>query len=348
MATENGSKSGRMRAMVMTGWGGPEVLQLRNFDRPRQPEGHEVLVSIRAAGVNPADWMTRARPIEGYNFGDLSDAMILGLDGAGVVGAVGNQVSRFAVGDRVYFVDGGFGSYPGNYQEWKLLHEDVLAHMPARLSFAQAAAVPTTMVTAWEGLDRASVEKDQFVLIQAGAGGVGHLAVQIARARGAHVAATVSGDAKASVVADLGAELVINYRNEDVGEKLRAWSGKDGADIVYDTVGGDTFARSLALVAPYGTLVCCAAFPWPAADPFPAMMRGIRIIFENMGLPQILGDLRQRRQQSALLEEAAGLFDSGALKVVLAETHSLEQAGEAHLGLEHGRALGRVALDFAL
>ena len=334
-----------VRAMVMTGWGGPEVLQLRSVASPPAPRAHEVLVAIKAAGVNPADWMTRSRPIDGYNFGDLSAAMILGLDGSGIVEAVGDQVSRFAIGDRVYFLDGGFGSHPGNYQDYKLLHEDVLAHMPTSLSFAEAACVPTTLVTAWEGLERAGVVSDMTVLVHAGAGGVGHMAVQLAKARGARVAATVSGSAKAALAADLGAELVINYREEDVGATLRAWSGQDGADVVYDTVGGENFASSLELVAPYGTVVCCAAFPWPSSDPFPIVMRGAQIVFENVGLPQILADLSLRRKQAQILEQAARMLDDRILKVAIGGVYPLEQAGAAQSALEHGRALGRVVLD---
>jgi NADPH:quinone reductase-like Zn-dependent oxidoreductase len=291
MGSDVVSDSMAMRAVVMASWGGPEVLELRSVPRPPSLKGHEVLVAIRAAGVNPSDWKTRSQPIAGYKFGELPAAMILGLDGAGIVEAVGDRVSRFAIGDRVYFVDGGFGRHPGNYQEFKLLHEDALAIMPASLSFPEAAAVPTTLLTAWEGLENARLEKGQTVLVHAGAGGVGGMAVQIARVRGARVATTVSGPAKAEIAAKLGAELIIDYRNEDVGAALKAWSGKDGVDVIYDTVGGNTFAESLDWLAPYGSIVNCAGFTWPAGNSFATLMRGARFVFENMGLPQILGDL---------------------------------------------------------
>src|SRR5262249_36011053 len=131
-----------------------------------------------------------------------------------------------------------------------------VAHKPKALSFVEAAAAPLVTITAWEALrERARASEKQFVLVQAGAGGVGHMSVQIARLAGARVAATVTPGRKAELAASLGAEQCIDYRREDVGARLRAWTGMDGADVVHDTVGGKTFTACFSLVRPYGDLV---------------------------------------------------------------------------------------------
>src|SRR5271155_1689100 len=237
-----------MRAVLMTAVGGPEVLEPTELAEPEIVSEHDVRVRLLAAGVNPVDYKLRSSGTIG---GSLP--AVLGWDGAGVVESVGPAVSRVQVGDEVYFCDGGFGPTPGTYLELKVVDERYLAHKPPRLSFVEAAAAPLVTITAWEALrERARVADEQFVLVQAGAGGVGHMAVQVARLAGARVAATVTPGAKADLAARLGAELCIDYRHADVGAAVRAWAGADGADVVHDTVGGKTFTSSFSLVRPYG------------------------------------------------------------------------------------------------
>ena len=338
-----------MRAMVMTGFGGPEVLKLREIPAPTISGPDDVLIRVHAAGVNPADWKTRSYPVEGYNFGEVGSEMILGLEAAGVVEAVGSAVTRLKPWDRVYFVDGGFGSHSGNYKEYKVLHQDCVARMPAHLDFPMAAAIPTVFLTAWEPLvERQGVKAGDFVLVHGGAGGVGHMAVQIARLQGARVAVTVSSEKKAQLAASMGAERIIRYRDEDVGAAVRSWSGKDGADVVFDAVGGDTFAKSIDLTAPYGTLINCAGFEWPRTNPANAVMRGIKIVFENMGLPQILANIGLRKRQREVLEIASNLFDEGKLRLIYDRSYALELAGAAQEALEHNQIVGRLSLDFSL
>jgi NADPH:quinone reductase len=247
-----------MRAVLMTAVGGPEVLDLADLPEPEIAGEHDVRVRLRAAGINPVDYKLRS----GGTIGGSLPA-VLGWDGAGVVESVGPSVTHMRPGDEVYFCDGGFGPTPGTYQEIKVVDERFLAHKPGRLSFIEAAAAPLVMITAWEALcERAHVSDGQSVLVQAGAGGVGHMAVQIARLSGARVATTVSGGAKTELASSLGAQLCIDYRREDVGEKLRAWTGMDGADVVHDTVGGRTFTACFSLVRPYGDLVSNVESPW--------------------------------------------------------------------------------------
>ncbi len=240
-----------MRAVVMTAVGGPEVLKLVELPDPKLEGEHDVLVRLRAAGVNPVDYKLRSRGTIG---GSLP--AVLGWDGSGVVERTAPAVTRVGIGDEVYFCDGGFGPTPGTYEELKVVHEDYLAKKPSNLSFVEAAAAPLVTITAWEALHgRVRVSEGQFVLVQAGAGGVGHMSVQIARLAGARVATTVSPGPKTELASSLGAGLCIDYRHEDVAARLRAWTGMDGADVVHDTVGGQTFTASFSLVRPYGDLV---------------------------------------------------------------------------------------------
>ena len=203
-----------MRAVLMTAVGGPEVLELAEVPEPEPDvvDGRAIRVRLRAAGINPVDYKLRS----GGTIGGRLPA-VLGWDGAGLVDQVGSGVTRFRPGDEVYFCDGGFGPTPGTYQEVKVLDEAFVARKPSRLSFVEAAAAPLVTITAWEAmLERARVAEGQRVLVQAGAGGVGHMSVQIARIAGARVATTVSGEEKSALATAPGAELLIDYRREDV------------------------------------------------------------------------------------------------------------------------------------
>jgi NADPH2:quinone reductase len=329
-----------MRAMLMTATGGPEVLRVADVPDPEPSGDHDVLVAVRAAGINPVDYKLRTYGIMG---GSLP--AILGWDGAGVVERTGPGVTRFAPGDEVYFCDGGFGPVPGTYAERKVVDERYLAAKPARLSFAQAAAAPLVTITAWEALlGRAQVSAGQTVLVQAGAGGVGHVSVQLARLAGARVATTVSGGPKAELAASLGAELCIDYRREDVGERLRAWAGTDGADVVHDTVGGATFAACFALTRPYGNLVSNVESPWPDEVISTMHQRNLRVGFTWMPAPSVYGWREQRERQRGILEQAAARFDAGELRVHVGATFPLDQAADAHRALEAGQVTGKAVL----
>jgi NADPH2:quinone reductase len=215
-------------------------------------------------------------------------------------------------GDEVYFCDGGFGPTPGTYQELKVVDE----RFAKSLSFAEAAAAPLVTITAWEALrERARVGKDQFVLVQAGAGGVGHMSVQIARLAAARVATTVTPGAKTELASSLGAELCIDYRREDVGQQLRAWTGMDGADVVHDTVGGKTFTASFSLVRPYGDLVSNVERAWEDEAITAMHNRNLRVSFTWMPAPSVFGWPEQRERQRTILEQATVHFDTGDLRV---------------------------------
>jgi len=329
-----------VRAVLMTAVGGPEVLKLTDLPDPEIAGDHDVLVRLRAAGINPVDYKLRAHG----TFGNTLPA-ILGWDGAGVVDRTGPAVTRVRPGDEVYFCDGGFGPTPGTYAELKVVDERYLARKPARLSFVEAAAAPLVTITAWEALrERARVSSGQSVLVQAGAGGVGHMSVQIARLAGARVATTVSPGPKAELAASLGAELCIDYRHEDVGERLRAWTGTDGADVVHDTVGGKTFTACFTLVRPYGDLVSNVESPFQDAAITALHNRNLRVSFTWMPAPSVFGWPEQRERQRSILEQAAASFDAGDLRIQVGATFPLAQAADAHRALETGQVIGKAVL----
>ncbi len=328
-----------MKAVVMTRPGGPEVLEVADLPDPEIRAPTEMLVRVHAAGVNPVDTKLRAR---GTYYPDRLPA-VLGCDGAGVVEAVGSEVRRFRPGDAVYWCNGGIGGEPGNYAELAVVDERFAAPKPASLDFVQAAAAPLVLITAWEALhDRARIAAGQKVLVHAGAGGVGHVAVQLAREAGCAVAATVSTEEKARFVAELGVERPIRYREEDFVEAVRAWA-EDGADVVLDTVGGTTFQRSFAATRHYGDLVTLLQ---PAADTDwkEARLRNLRVSLELMLTPMHRGLTAARRHQADILARCGELFDAGRLRVHVTATFPLAQAAEAHRRLEAGSMTGKLVL----
>ena len=330
-----------MKAMVMTAVGGPEVLQWRDVPVQDIQSPHEIRVQLKAAGVNPVDTKLRKRGT--YYPAQLPT--ILGCDGAGVVDAIGAQVTRFKVGDAVYFCNGGIGGAPGNYAQSCVIDEYYVAHKPASLDFIHAAAVPLVLLTAWEALhERAQVRADDEVLIHAGAGGVGHIAVQLARIAGARVCTTVGSQAKADFAQSLGAEHVIFYQQQDFVAAALAWSRGDGMNTVFDTVGGVTFARSFAAARVYGDVVTLLQ-PDANVDWKIARDKNLRVSFELMLTPMFLELHAARLRQTQILEQGAALFDSGQLRVSVSDVLPLQDAARAHQLIERGGVQGKIVLE---
>ncbi len=332
-----------MKAMVMTVPGAPKVLQLHEVPTPALSGGRQLLVRLHAAGVNPVDTKLRGR---GTYFPERMPA-ILGCDGAGVVEAAGPEAQDFQVGDAVYFCNGGIGGHPGNYAEYAVIDERLAAPKPRTLSFVEAAAVPLALITAWEALhDRAHIQEGQQVLIHAGAGGVGHLAIQLAKLHGARVCATVSSPAKAELVSELGAELAVDYRKTDFVAAVNEWSGGRGVDMALDSVGGITFARTMSAVRHYGDLVTLLQ-PGADLDWKEARLRNLRVSFELMLTPMLYGLMNVQQHHADILRRAAALFDAGTLHIHISHTLPLEQAAEAHQLIEAGGVTGKIVLTIA-
>lgn len=334
-----------MRALVMERAGGPEVLELRDIARPQIAADTDILVRVMAAGINPADWQNR-KSAATYGDGPTGAFTILGIDGVGIVEAVGPAIHHLRPGDAVWYVDGGYPGNFGSYAEYKLLNGHYAALKPASLDFSEAAALPTVALTAWEAVfDKGNIRTGDIALVHGGAGGLGHIAIQYLRALGARVAATVSSDAKARFVRSLGADIAINYRTEDVTKALRDWGGQDGANSVFDFVGGENFARSFGHVAPFGTLVNTVVSPWPAESNALAEWNNLDIRFVNIGQPQIAQDHGRRLRKTEVLRHFAGMVDRGELRVHIDRIVPFAGVGAAHDALEAGETLGRVVLD---
>ncbi|WP_287128014.1 zinc-dependent alcohol dehydrogenase family protein [Candidatus Cyanaurora vandensis] len=327
-----------MRAVLLNAPGGDENLQLQTVPDP-DCGPTQVLVEIKAAGVNPIDTKLRQR---GTFYPEAMPA-ILGCDGAGVVVAVGREVRRYRVGDAVYFCHGGLGQGGGNYAELIAVEEHCLAPKPASLSFQEAAAVPLVLITAWEALyDRAQLDTRMRVLVHAGAGGVGHLAIQLAHLREARVCTTVGSRAAAEFVTGLGAEEIIFYKETPFVEKVLAWTGGQGVDVALDTVGGAVFGETLRTVTYYGD--CVTLLQPPALTWEEARRRNLRISYTLMLTPQLAGLKAVQAYQAGLLAHASQLFDTGKLRIQVSHSFSLAQAGVAHRLLEAGSMIGKIVL----
>ncbi|HEU0219750.1 MAG TPA: zinc-dependent alcohol dehydrogenase family protein [Gallionella sp.] len=330
-----------MKAIFATAPGAPDVLQLRDVPKPELPSPHHLRVKLAAAGVNPVDTKLRARPA--YHPDKLP--AILGCDGAGIVDEAGSAVTRFKAGDAVFFCNGGIGDEPGCYAEYTTLHEDYCAAKPANLSLEESAALPLVLLAAWEALvERASLQAGQTVLIHAAAGGVGHVAVQLAHHLGARIATTVSDEKKAGLAHGLGAEKIINYREQDFVREVLQWTGGLGVDVVFDTVGGETFLRSLNVVRIGGKLVTLLSTPLSLADAQLARLRNLSLCYELMLTPQVLKLHDERIRQRKILEQGARLVEAGQLGVLVTHRLPLEQAADAHRMIEAGGMIGKIVL----
>ncbi len=330
-----------MKAILMTAAGDPDVLQLADIPEPTIQAPTEVLVRLKAAGLNPIDIKLRSRG----TFQPDRLPSILGCDGAGIVKAIGSEVTKFKVGDHVYFCNGGLGLHQGNYAEITTIDEKFAAHKPKSLSFEAAAAAPLVLITAWEALyDRGNLQStSRNVLIHAGAGGVGHVAIQLAKLRGAKVCTTVGSEAKARFVRDLGADLAIAYKQTDFVETAIAWTNGEGVDLAFDTVGGNLIEQTFPAVKIYGDLVTILEPPadisWKVAR-----TRNLRFSFELMLTPMLLGQVNLQIQQAKILSECAALFDSGKLKIHVSEVFALADTAKAHQLLETGSMTGKIAI----
>jgi len=310
-----------MRAVSLDRFGDPEVLT--EVRRPVPvPLPTEIRVRVTAAGVNPVDWKTRAGQGMAAVLGD--PPLVLGWDVAGVVDAVGAGVTRFTVGDQVFGMPW-FPRQAGGYAEYVTAPSRQFAAAPAGLEPVASAALPLAGLTAWQSLvDIAGVVEGQRVLIHAAAGGVGHLAVQIARSRGAYVIGTASS-AKHRMLGELGMDEAINYRGTAFEHVL------DPVDVVLDLVGGEVALRSLDVLRPGGLLISVPSRT--AGEALAAAAdRGIRatgMLVEPDG---------------HALEQLAALVAGRQLRPVVAETFPLKRANEAHRLGEAGRTTGKIVL----
>ncbi|MEB3335929.1 MAG: NADP-dependent oxidoreductase [Leptolyngbyaceae bacterium] len=309
-----------MKAVRLHDYGDPEVLVYEEAPRP-EPAAHEVLIRIRGAGVNPADWKIR----QGY----LKDKfpfplpLIPGYDLAGIVEAKGSQVTDFAVGSEV------FAMLPlnqlGAYAEYVIADAALVAPKPNTVDFTTAAGIPSIALTAWQALfDLAELQPGQTVLIHGAAGGVGQFAVQFARWKGAMLIIGTASTRNLTTIQQLGVNVAIDYtseRFEDVGTHV---------DVVLDTVGGKTRQRSWPVLKPGGILVSTEG----AADPVVAPSTQIR------GMPLFVTP-----RDNAQLRQIGELIDNGTIQPPTVETFALQDAAQVHRAIQHDQRRGKFVLQ---
>jgi NADPH:quinone reductase-like Zn-dependent oxidoreductase len=312
-----------MRAIVATEAGPADVLKETRVPKPR-PGGTEILVRVHAAAINPADWKTRSAGGWAGRHDVTEQGPILGWDVSGVVEAVGRGVTLFKPGDEVFGMPL-FPHLPGGYSEYVAAPARQFVLKPADLTHVQAAALPLAALTAYQALhDFAKVQPGQKVLIHAAAGGVGHLAVQIAKALGAHVVGTASA-AKHDLLRDLGADELIDYRETDFAETVT------GVDVVIDAIGGDYFDRSLRTMNPGGTFV---ALSYDVSSAMKARAAERDVTADFMLVEPDLGGLTAIR----------ALVTDGRLRPVIDTVLPLADAVKAHELGETNRAVGKIVL----
>ncbi len=328
--------------MVMRAPGAPEVLARSEVSTPEIQQPDELRIRLQAAGVNPIDTKLRQRG----TFYPEERPAILGCDGAGIVEAVGPEVEVLRPGDAVYFCYGGLGrSGTGNYAEVAVVPERFVARKPAALSFAEAAAPPLVAITAWEALfDRGRLVAGQRVLIHGGAGGVGHIALQLAKIRGAQVYTTVSTPDKARLVRQLGADEVILYPQIDPASAVLQMTDNKGVELALDTVGGKVLAACFTATKVYGDVVTLLAPAIAASDWKVARQRNQRVSYELMLTPQLQGLVMAQRYHGEILRQCTTWVNEGKLRVHLSATYPLAEAATAHHRLEAGAGVGKLAL----
>ena len=333
-----------MKAMILNAYGENAEFSSADVEKPQVKPNH-VLVKIAASSVNTVDTMIRKMGKELPLSPDTP--AILGMDFAGVVEAVGDGVSDYSVGDEVYGCAGGLADLPGTLTEYIVADTDLIAKKANNLSMREAAALPLVAITAYEGLQRAGIKRglDQVkkVLVHGGSGGVGHVALQLAKHWGADVYSTGGGDKQTALIERLGAT-AINYKTETVEDYVIRYTDGAGFDVVFDSVGGANLTKSFEAATLNGHVATTVSMC--ELDLTPAHFKGLSLHVVFMLIPMLHNF--KREQHAVILQDLTEIIESGGLKPVLDDHRfSLDEAGKAHARLESGKAMGKVVIENA-
>ena len=324
-----------MQAFVIDSFGAPDVFRTAELPNP-EPGSGQVLIRVAATSVNPVDYKVRSGAVAALAPPSPS---ILHGDVSGTVAKVGEGVTGFAEGDEVYGCIGGVGKVQGVLADFAVADARFVAKRPRTISLSDSAALPLVAITAWEGLDKAAVGEGQRVLVHGGTGGVGHVALQLAKARGAEVTVTCSSAEKSSLAVELGADHVADYREETVEQYVERLTEGRGFDVVFDTVGGENLQRAMAAACLNGAVVNIQARG--EHDLGLAHLRGLSIHVVFMLIPLLHGVGRERHGR--ILAEVADLVDAGQLRPLIdARRFTFDTIGGAHAYAESGKATGKV------
>ncbi|WP_430425827.1 zinc-dependent alcohol dehydrogenase family protein [Maribacter litoralis] len=326
-----------MKAMLLNSYGENANFEVSEIAKPEVTANH-VLVKIAGSSVNTIDTMIK-------NMGNdlpLSPATpaLLGMDFSGIVEAVGDGVEGFNVGDEVYGCAGGLADLPGTLAEYIVADSNLVAHKPKRLTMRETAALPLVAITAYEGLTRAGVKAGQKVLVHGGSGGVGHLAVQLAKYFGAEVFATGTGENQKAIVEKFGATF-IDFKTEKVADYTAKYTD-GGFDVVFDTVGGPNLTNSIEAVALNGHISTTVSLC--ELDLTPLHFKGATLHVVFMLIPMLHNF--KRDVHGNVLERLAEISNEGHLTpIVDNNSFSLEQVGDAYAHLQSGKAIGKIVVE---
>ncbi|TWT80322.1 Zinc-type alcohol dehydrogenase-like protein [Planctomycetes bacterium CA13] len=327
-----------MKAMLINAYGENAEFEAADVEKPVVKAGH-VLVKIAASSVNTVDTMIRNMGKELPLSPDTP--AILGMDFAGTIEAVGDSVKDFSVGDEVYGCAGGLADLPGTLAEYMVADTNLIAHKPKNLSMREAAALPLVAITAYEGLTRAGIKQGQKVLVHGGSGGVGHVALQLAKHWGADVYSTGGGDKQLALIEQLGAT-GINYKTETVAQYVAKHTDGAGFEIVFDSVGGANMTNSFEAAALNGQVATTVSMC--ELDLTLAHFKGLSLHVVFMLIPMLHNF--KREEHAAILRDLAQIVESGGLKPVLDENrYSLADVGQAYARLGSGKAMGKVVVE---
>ena len=330
-----------MKAVVARSFGGPEVLQLAEVAKPVAAEG-QVLVKVAARSVNTVDTMIRRM---GPELPLSPEApCILGMDFSGTIEEVGPGVD-YKVGDEVYGCAGGMLALPGSLAEFMTADAKLIAKKPTTLSMKEAAALPLVGITAYEGLERAGLRGDgdgKNVLVHGGSGGVGHVAVQLAKYWGANVFATGGGQPQCDLISDVLKATPINYKSETVADYVKKYTPDAGFDVVYDSVGGPNLAKSIEAAKLNGHIATTNALC--EVDLTAAHFKGLSLHIVMMLIPMMYGG-EYKDYHAHVLKDLATIADAGYLKPIVDDVpFTLDDAPAAHAHLESGKAVGKIVI----
>lgn len=327
-----------MRAMILNAYGNDAVFEAAEIPKPATEPG-QVLVRISACSVNTVDTMIRSAGKDLPLSPDLP--ALLGMDFAGTVESVADDVTEFRAGDEVYGCAGGLADLPGTLAEYIAADARLIAHKPKLLGMREAAALPLVGITALEGLKRAQIRPGQKALVHGGTGGVGHVAVQLARHFGAEVFATVGNEAAAGIVDSYGAT-PINYLTQSVAHYVEAHTAGAGFDVIYDSVGGANMTNSFEAAALNAQVASTVSLL--ELDLTVAHFKGLSLHVVFMLIPMLHDTGREVHGQQ--LKELAQIVDSGSLKPLLDErAFDLSEVGEAYAHLVGGNAVGKIVIS---
>lgn len=328
-----------MKAQVINKFGEPSVFELIDMPTPVLQPGY-VLVRVHASSVNQIDCKIRSGVVSAIA---PDFPAVLHGDFAGVVTDVASDVKRFKVGDEVYGCAGGLKGSGGALAQYMLVDAQLIALKPTSLSMVETAALPLVSITAWDALfNKAKLNAEHVVLIHGGVGGVGHIAVQLAKQCGARVCATVLKDEDFALARSLGADEVINAKQETVEEYVNRLTQGRGFDVVFDTVGGPNLDKSFTAAAINGVVVTIAARSTHDLSPMHAKGLSLHVVF--MLLPLLKNEGRQAHGD--ILTELARVVDAGKVKPMIDScSFTLETVNEAHAHLESGKSRGKVVLS---